>query len=169
MSAQTGINPRPLDGKLAIVTGASRGIGAATCENFARKGCNLILGYASKSSTKLAEELAEKFKSEHSVVAIPAQIELGEEDCGERFVQVAKKHFGEAVKIDIIINNAGVSENQYLPDVTSTSFRWQYAVNVLAPLLIVQAAFQHLPKDRSGRIVNVSSVSTSLGTKKQSI
>ena len=72
-------------------------------------------------------------------------------------------------QIDIIINNAGVSKNMPLEEVTSESFTFQFAVNVLGPILLLQAALPFLPKDRSGRIVNVSSVSSSLGFHGQTV
>jgi NAD(P)-dependent dehydrogenase (short-subunit alcohol dehydrogenase family) len=72
-------------------------------------------------------------------------------------------------QIDILINNAGTSGNQYLPEVTAAEFERQYNVNVRGPLLLVQAALPFLPNDRSGRIVNTSSISSSQGLKAQSV
>lgn len=77
-------------------------------------------------------------------------------------------------KVDMLINNAGVSSNQHLNDgskgaIDETEFNRVYAVNVLAPLLLTQAVAPHLPRDRSGRIVNVSSVSSSIGYQGQSV
>ena len=76
--------------------------------------------------------------------------------------------------MDIIVNNAGVAGNKLLNDpqegpIEETQFHKQYNVNVLAPLLLVQACQPYLPKDRSGRIVNVSSVSAALGCESQSV
>ncbi|KPI45897.1 3-oxoacyl-[acyl-carrier-protein] FabG [Cyphellophora attinorum] len=110
---------RPHEGKFAIITGGSRGIGAAIAKNLAVKGCSLLL-------------------------------------------------------IDILINCAGIAGNKSLNDtklgpIEITQFNAQYHVNVLAPLLLTQAAEPYLPKDRSGRIVNVSSVSASIGCEGQSI
>lgn len=78
-------------------------------------------------------------------------------------------HRSGRFQIDIIINNAGISENMPLEEVTSQSFQIQYAINVLGPILLLQAALPFLPKDRSGRIVNVSSVSSSLGFHGQTV
>lgn len=88
-------------------------------------------------------------------------------------VTTAKNHFshpktGKFV-IDIIINNAGVAKNEFLPNVSTGEFERQYRINVLGPLLLVQAAMEYLPTDRSGRIVNLSSVSSSEGFAGQSI
>ncbi|KAF3035040.1 Histidine kinase [Didymella heteroderae] len=77
-------------------------------------------------------------------------------------------------QVDIVINNAGVSSNQYLNDseqgpIEKSEFDRVYTINVLAPLLLTQLVQPYLPKDRSGRIVNVSSVSSSIGYQGQSV
>ena len=72
-------------------------------------------------------------------------------------------------QIDIIINNAGVAKSMPLEEVTSETFTHQYTVNVLGPILLLQAALPYLPKDRSGRIINISSVSSSLGFHGQTV
>lgn len=86
----------------------------------------------------------------------------------------AQQHFppaadGGRFQIDIIINNAGIARNALLPNVTVEDFEETYRVNVLGPLLVVQAAQPHLPRDRSGRIVNISSISSSTGFVTQSV
>ena len=82
-------------------------------------------------------------------------------------INTAKNHFSHpksgAFGINIIINNAGICEITPLQDIKPEEFSKQYNVNVLGPLLLVQAALPYLPNDRSGRIVNISSVSSSLG------
>lgn len=91
-------------------------------------------------------------------------------------IGAAQEHFSTSGKfqIDILINNAGVSQDRNLNDATkgpieAEHFNWQYAINVLAPLLLTQACAPFLPTDRSGRIVSISSVSSSLGFVGQSI
>ena len=88
-------------------------------------------------------------------------------------INVAQNHFShpktKAFGIDILINNAGVAASSRVGNVDVDSFHRVYDVNVLGPLLLVQAALPFLPQDRSGRIVNLSSVSSSLGLPGQSI
>ena len=88
-------------------------------------------------------------------------------------INTAKNHFSHPrsgkFQIDIIINNAAVSLNLPLEEVTIENFHWQYNVNVLGPILLMQAVQQYLPHDRSGRIVNLSSVSSSLGFTGQTV
>jgi NAD(P)-dependent dehydrogenase (short-subunit alcohol dehydrogenase family) len=98
---------------------------------------------------------------------------MGSENGPKHVVEVAKNHFQhpktQKFQLDIIINNAGVARNGVIEKVTCDEFARQYNVNVRGPLLLVQAAMPYLPNDRSGRIVNVSSVSSSLGYISQSI
>ncbi|KAK3996710.1 putative 3-oxoacyl-reductase [Cladorrhinum sp. PSN332] len=165
---------RPLEGKLAIITGASRGIGAAIAENLASKGANLIINYTSSSSTRIAHDLATRLATEYRLVTGAFQADIGTLDGVQSLIQYAEgvclsDHRNLKFQIDIIINNAGVADNAPLPEVTTAQFENTYRVNVLGPLLLVQAAQPYLPKDRSGRIVNISSVSSSCGFTGQSV
>ncbi|KAF2018222.1 NAD(P)-binding protein [Aaosphaeria arxii CBS 175.79] len=174
-STNLGSSPghRVLDGKVGIVTGASRGIGAAIARKLASQGCNLVLNYTSESSTKITEDLASELKSEYGVEAVPVQASMGSENGPEHIVEVAKNHFTHPktnkFQIDVIINNAGVAGNNVLGKIKADDFARQYNINVRGPLFLVQAALPYLPHDRSGRIVNLSSVSSSLGYISQSV
>ncbi|PKS07750.1 hypothetical protein jhhlp_006358 [Lomentospora prolificans] len=162
---------RPLEGKLTIVTGASRGIGLAIAEHMATKGCDLILCYTSASSQQSAEELAQKLKTEQNVRAFTVKADLGTPTGASELISAAKAEFEKDGKfqIDIIINNAGVAYNDKLPDIKVSDFDITYKINVLGPLLLVQAAQPYLPNDRSGRIVNLSSISAGCGFVGQSV
>lgn len=176
-SASTNLTSAPtfriLEGKIGIVTGASRGIGAAIARNLASKGCHLVLNYTSESSTKITEDLAEQLSSEYDIQAVPVQANMGSETGPAHIVEVAQNHFKHPktgkFQIDIIINNAGVAGNETIEQFTIAQFTRQYNVNVRGPMLLVQAALPYLPTDRSGRIVNLSSVSSSLGYVSQSV
>ncbi|KAF7946418.1 hypothetical protein EAE96_009416 [Botrytis aclada] len=157
---------RPLEGKLAVITGASRGIGAAIAENLASKGANLVLNYTSNSSATLTSELSKKLEEKHSIKTFVVQADVSEKSGAETIISNTKSHFsGPSGKfqIDILVNNAGVSKNTPIPDITIDDFNWQYKINVLGPLLLLQAALDYLPHDRSGRIINLGSVSSSEG------
>ncbi|KIV95318.1 hypothetical protein PV10_02988 [Exophiala mesophila] len=170
---------RPHEGKFGVVTGGSRGIGAAISQNLAAKGCNLLLVYTSDSSTEPTKALCSQLSTEHNIIAIPVQADLADPSrAAPHILATAKNHFSHprsgAFQVDIIINNAGIAGNKSLNDpklgpIEETQFHQQYNVNVLAPLLLVQAFQPYLPQDRSGRIVNVSSVSSALGCESQSI
>ncbi|KAK1633880.1 short-chain dehydrogenase [Colletotrichum phormii] len=166
---------RSLDGKLGIVTGASRGIGVAIAEHLAAKGCNLILGYTSPSSQSPAEQLATDLSTKHNIQTLAVQADMGTPEGPQSLVATAKSHFEKTnndtkkFQIDILINNAGVAQNNLLPSITVSQFDVSYRVNVLGPLLLTQAVQPYLPTDRSGRIVNMSSVSSSAGFPEQSV
>ncbi|MCJ1279697.1 hypothetical protein MMC21_007521 [Puttea exsequens] len=159
--------PRPLEGKLAIITGGSRGIGAAIARNLASKGASLILGYTSDNSAEPSKALASSLESEYGVSVLPVQADVGTERGPGYMIESAKNHFSHPrsgkFQIDIVINNAGVSSNAPLGSIDIADFQNQYAVNVLGAILLLQSALPYLPHDRSGRVVNLSSVSSSLG------
>ncbi|KAI0973969.1 short-chain dehydrogenase [Xylaria arbuscula] len=163
-----------LHGKLAIVTGASRGIGEAIATKLASYGANLILGYTSASSKQSIEALAKDFESKHGIKTLTIQADLGTADGPKSFIEAAKnsnvfqKPDG-SFQIDILINNAGVSINSVLSAITVEQFDYSYRINVLGPLLLTQAVEPYLPHDRSGRIINMSSVSSSTGFSEQSV
>ncbi|CAK4034800.1 Versicolorin reductase [Lecanosticta acicola] len=158
---------RVLEGKLAIITGSSRGIGAAICENLASKGSNLIMNYTSDTSQDKTEKLANDLQGKYGVSCLPVQADMGTET-GPRFlVDMARSHFSHPktgqLRVDIVINNAGVASKNRLEECTAAEFARLYHVNVRGPLMLLQAVLPHLPHDRSGRVVNLSSVSSSLG------
>ncbi|KAF2204227.1 NAD(P)-binding protein [Delitschia confertaspora ATCC 74209] len=164
---------RMLEGKVGIVTGASRGIGNAIAHNLASKGCSLILNFTSESSSQRTIDLASQLQQEHGIQAVAVQADMGSENGPAHLIAVAKNHFQhpktQKFQLDIIINNAGVSGNHNIEEVEIDEFLRQYNVNVRGPLLLIKAALPYLPNDRSGRIVNLSSVSSSLGFVGQSV
>jgi NAD(P)-dependent dehydrogenase (short-subunit alcohol dehydrogenase family) len=149
------------------------GIGVEIARNLASKGANVVINYTSDSSKQTAEDLASEFQAEYGVKAISVQASMGEENGPKHLVEVTKNNWKHPktgkFQLDIIINNAGVAGNNYVENIDCEDFARQYNINVRGPLLLVQAAIPYLPNDRSGRIVNLSSVSSSLGFKGQSI
>lgn len=149
------------------------GIGAAIARNLATKGASLVLGYTSDSSSEPSAQLASSLKSVYGINATAVQADMGNPQGPAHLIMTAKNHFAHPrsgkFQIDIIVNNAGVAKNMPLEEITSETFTHQYAVNVLGPILLLQAALPFLPTDRSGRIVNLSSVSSSLGFHGQTV
>jgi len=162
-----GSGSRVLEGKIAVITGGSRGIGSAVCQNLAEKGCSLLINYTSDSSTERTEQLAEQLQTNYGVRCLPVQADIGTENGPAHILHMALNHFAHPktrkLQIDIVINNAGVASKTALEDCTSEEFARLYNVNVRGPLLLMKAVVPYLPHDRSGRVVNVSSVSASLG------
>ena len=154
------------------------GIGAAIAENLASKGSNLLLNYTSSSSIGPTNEICERLSKKFSVKCVPVQADLSEPagSC-PTIVSTAKEHFTSAsgdFVINILVNNAGIAGDKRLGDpdkgpIEPTQFYKMYTVNVLAVILLTQECMPYLPKDRSGRIINLSSVSSSLGFEGQTI
>ncbi|KAK8879023.1 NAD(P)-binding protein [Apiospora arundinis] len=185
------MSARPYDGTLGIVTGGSRGIGAAVAKRLAAKGCNLLLVFTSDSSKALTQELSADLEAKHGVKCAQVQADLSQAAGASAKIVEAAKGFHASLgrtgelQVDILINNAGVSSNQFLNDaaqgpIVESEFTRVYNVNVLAPLLLTQALAPYFPKPPSGgepgafvttrgRIVNVSSVSSSIGYEGQSV
>jgi len=165
---------RPLANKVAIVTGASRGIGAAICENLAKKGANLVLNYTSESSAQRTDELASKLSADHNVKTVVVRADMGSEDGPAQIVRVAREIFvrGESgMHIDIIVNNAGITgKTACLWDLSRSDLDRTFAVNLTGPFLLCRAVLgKPAAADGSsqatgmfarkfGRIVNIASI-----------
>ncbi|KAJ4365347.1 hypothetical protein N0V83_008968 [Neocucurbitaria cava] len=156
---------RPLEKRLAIITGASRGLGAALARHLAAKGADILINYTSDTSTAAAKELAVELESHHSVKTSLAQVDITTPTGPEQLIEQAKSTFTKdgRFQIDILINNAGVVNPAPMGSVTLSAFNATFDLNARAPLFVLQAAMPYLPNDRSGRIVNVSSITTSMG------
>ncbi|KAK7931814.1 hypothetical protein PG985_002526 [Apiospora marii] len=156
---------RVYEGKLAIVTGASRSFGAACAEHFASRGANVVINYATEGSTAKAQALAKDFESKYGVKTLTVQADLSTIEGPQHVVDAAKGHFASNGKfqIDIIVNNAATVNGQRLDELDLELFQKTFDTNCRAPALLIKAAFPYLPTDRSGRIVNISSATTTWG------
>ncbi|WP_263408174.1 SDR family NAD(P)-dependent oxidoreductase [Terriglobus tenax] len=140
-----------LANKVAVVTGASKGIGAAIAKDLAKAGATVVVNYA--SSREGAEKVvAEITKAGGKAVAIGGRVE-NKAEVETLFAEV-KKQFG---KVDVLVNNAGVYGFSPLEAITAEEFQRQYGVNVLGLLQVTQAAVPLFPAE-GGSIVNISSV-----------
>lgn len=148
---------RSLEGKLAIVSGGSRGIGAAVARNLAAKGCALVLNHTSASSDAAAAALAQELAAAHGVRAVPVRADISTEAGCAAIVAAAKGGESE-LRVDILINNAGVQSKAFLGELKVEEWERVYRINVLGTMLLTQAVLPYLPWDRSGRIVNMSSI-----------
>lgn len=142
---------RKLNGKVAVVTGASRGIGAAIARQLAADGAAVVVNYA--SSREAAESVvAEIARSAGSAIAI--QGDLAKPGDVERLFSEVRRAFG---RLDILVNNAGIYEFAPLDEVTPEHFHRQFDLNVLGLLLATRAAGR-LFGPAGGSVINVSSV-----------
>jgi 3-oxoacyl-[acyl-carrier protein] reductase len=140
-----------LKGQVAIVTGASKGIGAAIAEQLAAAGASVIVNYASSKAD--ADAVVKRIaQNKGSAVAVQADVSKLEEV--RRLFAEAKKAFG---KLDILVNNAGVYEFVPLEEITPEHFHKLYNLNVLGLLLTTQEAVKHFGSS-GGSIINISSL-----------
>jgi 3-oxoacyl-[acyl-carrier protein] reductase len=145
-----------LSGKVAVVTGASKGIGAGIAKQLAAEGAAVVVNYAS-SKTGADKVVAEIAGAGGKAVAV--QADLAKRADIERLFAETKKAFG---RLDILVNNAGIYESLPLEKVTEEHFHRQFSLNVLGPLLAMQAAAK-LFDDAGGSVINISSVVSTLG------
>lgn len=141
-----------LKGKVAVVTGASKGIGAAIAKALATEGASVVVNYASSKQGADAV-VAEIEKAGGKAVAVKGDVSKAAE--AKAIVDAAIKHFG---RLDVLVNNSGVYEFKPLEDITEEHFRQEFDVNVLGLLLTTQAAAKHLGE--GGSIVNIGSLVT---------
>jgi len=144
-----------LNGKVAVVTGASKGIGAGIAKQFAAEGAAVIVNYAS-SKTDADKVVDEITKGGGTAVAVQGNVAKKGEV--EKLFAAAEKAFG---KIDILVNNAGVYEFVPLEEVSEQQFHRMFDTNVLGMLLATQEALKHFNSD-GGSIINIGSLASSL-------
>jgi 3-oxoacyl-[acyl-carrier protein] reductase len=149
-------NSNKLTGKVAVVTGASKGIGAAIAKHLAAEGAAVVVNYAS-SKTDADKVVAEITRAGGKAVAVHADM-AKKGDIEQLFVE-AKKTFR---RLDILVNNAGIYEFLPLESVTEENFHKQFNLNVLGLILAAQAATK-LFDSAGGSIINISSVVSTLG------
>src|SRR6202011_797862 len=138
----TQMNNGKLNGKAALVTGASKGIGAEIAKQFAAEGAAVVVNYASSKgdADKVVDEI-----SKRGGKAIAVQGNVAKKADVERLFATAKKAFG---KIDILVNNAGVYDWSPIEEITEEQFHKHFDVNVLGLLLATQEAVKQF--DSSG-------------------
>ena len=144
---------RKLSGKVAIVTGASKGIGAAIAKYLAAEGAAVAVNYA--SSKQGADQVVKEITSQGGqAIAVGANVAQQSEI--KRLLAETKAAFG---RVDILVNNAGIYEFAPLEDITEAHFRKQFDLNVLGLLLCAQEAVKAFGPE-GGNIINLSSVVT---------
>ncbi|MCX6909373.1 MAG: glucose 1-dehydrogenase [Verrucomicrobia bacterium] len=141
-----------LKGRVAIVTGASRGIGRAIAIGLAREGASVVVNYVFKATA--AEEVVSAIRAAGGE-AVAAQADVGDLAQHERLVTAARDRFG---RIDILVNNAATTHREPFFDATSEVWDETMAVNLKGVYFLSQAVARVMTAQQSGKIVNISSV-----------
>ncbi|SEM11531.1 3-oxoacyl-[acyl-carrier protein] reductase [Pseudoxanthomonas sp. GM95] len=139
-----------LAGKVAIVTGASKGIGAGIAQALAAEGASIVVNYASSRSG--ADAVVTRI-TQAGGQAIAVQADVSQPEQAQALVAAAVERFG---KLDILVNNSGVYEVAPLEQITPAHFHRQFDINVLGPLQVTQAASPHLGEGAS--VINIGSI-----------
>ncbi|MCJ1468008.1 hypothetical protein MMC07_006634 [Pseudocyphellaria aurata] len=150
-----------LQGKVAIVTGASRGIGARLALELATRGAKVVITYTSSSSDERAEELVSKIKAlKNGSTAIKVRSDLRQIESPEQIVEATRSAFGD--HIDILVNNAGTGHIKTITETTVEDYASLFDLNVRGLFLMTKAVVPHLRAP--GRIINIGSIGGSIGT-----
>jgi 3-oxoacyl-[acyl-carrier protein] reductase len=151
-----------LKDKVAVVTGASKGIGAEIALQLAAAGASVVVNYSSSKAgaDKVVGQIADKGGK-----AIAVQANVSEQADIQRLFAEAKKAFG---KVDILVNNAGIYEFAPIEEITADHFHKQFNLNVLGLLLTTQEAVKNFGSE-GGNIVNISSVVATLAPPQASV
>jgi 3-oxoacyl-[acyl-carrier protein] reductase len=140
-----------LTGKVAVVTGASKGIGASIAEHFAADGASVIVNYA---SSKSGADAVVKRITDKGGKAIAVQADVSKPEDITRLFAETKKAYG---KLDILVNNAGIYEFSPIGTITPEHFHKQFDLNVLGLILTTQEAIKLIGPE-GGSIINISSL-----------
>ena len=144
-----------LTGKVAIVTGASKGIGAGIAKGFAAEGAAVVVNY---SATKEGAERVVREITQHGGRAVAIHADVAKSADIQRLFVETKKTFG---RLDVLVNNAGVFDFAALEGFTEEQFHRQFNVNVLGILLAIREAMKYFD-DAGGSVINIGSAVTTL-------
>jgi NAD(P)-dependent dehydrogenase (short-subunit alcohol dehydrogenase family) len=139
-----------LRGKVAIVTGAGRGIGRAIAAELAAAGCRLALCSRTDSSIAYAEELARS-----GIAAVGSSVDVSDVEAFAQFVREVVEREGT---VDILVNNAAINHSGAVATMDAERFDAMFAVNVRGLFYAIQSVLPHMSEQRSGKIVNIASV-----------
>jgi 3-oxoacyl-[acyl-carrier protein] reductase len=145
------------EGKVALVTGASRGIGRAIALRLARAGANVVVNY--NANAEAANAVASEARAGGSQVAV-VQADVGSAADVDRLVGAALSEFG---RIDVLVNNAGITRDTLIMRMSEDDWDAVLDTNLKSAFLVTKAVLRPMLRQRSGRIVNITSISGVMG------
>jgi 3-oxoacyl-[acyl-carrier protein] reductase len=146
-----------LKGKSALITGSARGIGKEIAVKFAKAGADVCV---SDIDLATAQETAQEISKEYGVKAIAIAANVAKEDEVNELVKKFVEEFG---KIDILVNNAGITKDGLVIDMKESDWDAVLDINLKSAFLCTKAATRFMLKARSGRVINIASISGQIG------
>jgi 3-oxoacyl-[acyl-carrier protein] reductase len=150
------VTTRPLDGKVAIVTGGSRGIGAAIAALLAEHGAAVVV--SARDADRLQRAVREL--EERGATALGVVADAGKREDADRLVEAARARFG---RLDLLVNNAGITRDGLLIRMKDDDWDRVMETNLRGAFLMTRAAAKVMVRQRSGRIVNIASAAGAMG------
>ncbi len=147
--------------KTAIVTGGSRGIGEAMVCRLGELGYNVVINYNSNSSKELCDNIADRLKCSCNVNVATIQADVSSFEGCKKIVDFAVETFGP--RIDLLVNNAGVTNNKAFHEMDPSDYEWLMNINLMSNLHMSRLVLPYMVEQKSGNIVNISSVGGLMG------
>lgn len=141
-----------LEGKVCLITGCNRGIGAALTKRFAEEGA---IVYANARTEGCMDETCEKLSKEYKTTVTPVYFDVTDESAGKDAIMRIKKEQG---RLDVLVNNAGIMQDALIGMASTDLMRRIFEVNVFATMSLLQLATKLMKRQKSGSIINFASV-----------
>ena len=138
--------------KTVLITGASRGIGRATAKKFAQNGYNVIIHY--NKSEKKALSLEKELRN-YDIRTLTVKADITDEKQIKNMINIAQKTFG---KIDVLVNNAGISLTKQIQDYKLEEIQKLFATNTIGSIIVTREVSKLMISEKYGKIVNISSI-----------
>ncbi|MFZ0453237.1 MAG: 3-oxoacyl-ACP reductase family protein [Ignavibacteriaceae bacterium] len=151
------MNEENLKNRIALVTGASRGIGKAIALALADEGVNVVINYRSnkEEADKVCKSIMEK-----GVKAVAVKADISEPDSVNKMISIIEKELGD---VNILINNAGIAVRQKIEETTEKDFDETIKINLKSNFLVTQSVLPNMRKNKWGRIIMISSTAAQIG------